>query len=225
MATRAIGNKEDGGRTDQRSADMQPESGVDGEQSANFDDGEYGAQPSTTGGAPDHPRIVRPTDYARKGVKEPGVGSGKWKRRKKLKRKPVKVGSTSPGDTTSSTTTTKQTASQIDLSHLLFSAHLMLAAITKQPSIILTEEEAVKVADAVNRVGELYDAPFLDEKARALLNLGMVGVEVYGTRIAASFFDSRRNKPHVVTPIKQATQPNAESYTDGEVVSQVGQVQ
>lgn len=94
----------------------------------------------------------------------------------------------------------------------------MLSALMKQPSLILTEEEAEKLANAVNAVAELYDTPFLDERTRAWLNASMVAAEVYGTRLAASYFESKR-KPHVVTPIKQANQPNAESYTEGAILN------
>jgi hypothetical protein len=94
----------------------------------------------------------------------------------------------------------------------------MLSVLAKQPSLVLTEEESEKLANAINRVAELYDTPFLDERSRAWINAAMVGAEVYGTRLAAVYFESKR-RPHVVTPIKQATQPNAEAYTEGAVVN------
>ena len=81
----------------------------------------------------------------------------------------------------------------------------MLAALTKNPTLILTEDESAKLAAAVNRVTELYDVPLLDERSRAWIGLSLVGVEVYGTRIATAVMDARK-RPHVVTPIKP-TQP------------------
>jgi hypothetical protein len=95
---------------------------------------------------------------------------------------------------------------------------MMLAALAKQPSLILTEEESEKLATAINRVAELYDTPFLDDRSRAWINVTMVCLEVYGTRLAAAYVESKR-RPHVVTPIKQAAQPNAEAYTDGVVLN------
>lgn len=79
----------------------------------------------------------------------------------------------------------------------------MLAAFLKQPNFEITEEESKKLAAAITKVSELYDVPMLDERSKAWLGLGMVGVEVYGTRLAAAVIDARK-RPHVVTPIKPA---------------------
>ena len=83
---------------------------------------------------------------------------------------------------------------------------MMLAALTKQPSLVLTEDESEKLGNAINRVVELYDVPLLDERSRAWIGLSLVSVEVYGTRIAAAVVEAKK-RPHVVTPIKQAQQP------------------
>jgi hypothetical protein len=89
---------------------------------------------------------------------------------------------------------------------------MMLAALMKQPDLILTEEESAKLATAINRVVELYDVPLLDERSRAWIGLSLVGVEVYGTRIAAAVIDAKQRPRAVVTPIKPTqppTQPGA----------------
>ena len=86
---------------------------------------------------------------------------------------------------------------------ILFSSHQMLAAFLKQPTFVITEAEASKLAAAVTRVSELYEVPMLDERSRAWLGLGMAGVEVYGTRLAAAVVEAKK-RPHVVTPIKPA---------------------
>jgi hypothetical protein len=78
----------------------------------------------------------------------------------------------------------------------------MLAAFTQTPELLLTEEESKKLAAGITRVVELYDVPMLDERSRAWIGLGLVGVEVYGTRIAAAAIKSKR-RPHVVTPMRQ----------------------
>lgn len=92
---------------------------------------------------------------------------------------------------------------------------MMLAALMKQPGLMLTEEESAKLAAAVNRVVELYDVPLLDERSRAWIGLSLVGVEVYGTRIAAAVIDAKQ-RPHIVTPIKpaaaQAPTPRPNGY-------------
>jgi hypothetical protein len=81
---------------------------------------------------------------------------------------------------------------------------MMLAAFLKQPTFQITEEESAKLAAAITRVSELYEVPMLDERSKAWLGLGMVGVEVYGTRLAAAVVEAKK-RPHVVTPIKPAT--------------------
>jgi hypothetical protein len=102
---------------------------------------------------------------------------------------------------------------------------MMLAAITKQSTLIITEEESEKLAAAINRVAELYEAPFLTEEARAWMALSMVGIEVYGTRVAAAIVEAKSRRPQgVVTPIRhtphnsppQQPIPPMEAYTERE---------
>jgi hypothetical protein len=71
----------------------------------------------------------------------------------------------------------------------------MGSVLLKVPSLVITEEEAKHLATAITRVSELYEIPILDEKARAWINLGMVGVQVYGTRIAAAMVERRKKAP------------------------------
>lgn len=75
----------------------------------------------------------------------------------------------------------------------------------RAPGLSITEDEAKLLAESINRVTELYDVPLLDEKSRAWLGLGMAGVEVYGTRIAAAMID-RKKKPTIVRPFEHAKQ-------------------
>jgi hypothetical protein len=84
---------------------------------------------------------------------------------------------------------------------------MMLAALMREPSLVLTEEESAKLAAAVNRVVELYDVPLLDERSRAWIGLSLVGVEVYGTRIASAVVNARQRPRAVVTPIKATPPP------------------
>lgn len=78
----------------------------------------------------------------------------------------------------------------------------MLAAFTQEPTLAITDDESKKLAAAVSRVVELYDVPLLDERSRAWIGLGLAGVEVYGTRIAAAVVSSKR-RPASVTPINK----------------------
>lgn len=76
---------------------------------------------------------------------------------------------------------------------------MMLAAMSKAPTWAITEEESAKLATAINNVTQHYDVPMLDEKGRAWLALSMVGVEVYGTRVAAAIIEAKK-RPRPQTP-------------------------
>ena len=82
----------------------------------------------------------------------------------------------------------------------------MGAALLKMPDLALTEEEAKHLATAITRVSELYELPLLDEKTRAWMNLGIVGFEVYGTRIVAHMAERKKKQPApppmVITPFR-----------------------
>lgn len=67
----------------------------------------------------------------------------------------------------------------------------MLAAISKSPAWAITVEESAKLSTAINNVTALYDVQILDDKARAWLALGMVGVEVYGSRVATAIIEAK----------------------------------
>lgn len=106
------------------------------------------------------------------------------------------------------TTTTRKTAAQatLDLTHILYSLHTMGSVLLQIPSLVITQEEAKQLASAITRVSELYEIPILDEKARAWINLGLVGVQVYGTRIAAAMVERKKKAPTpppmVITPFR-----------------------
>lgn len=88
---------------------------------------------------------------------------------------------------------------------------MMAASLLKVPSFIITEEESKRLAIAITRVTELYELPILDEKTRAWLNLGIVGFEVYGTRIVAEMNERKKKQPApppmVITPIRPHREP------------------
>lgn len=81
------------------------------------------------------------------------------------------------------------------MSNILFSLHIMGATLVKNPTLVLTEDESKQLAAAITRVTELYDVPLLDEKTRAWINLGIVGVQVYGTRITSVIVDKKKKAP------------------------------
>ena len=95
---------------------------------------------------------------------------------------------------------------------------------------MLTEDESKRLASAITRVSELYEVPFLDEKSRAWINLGLVGVEVYGTRITAAMVERKKKPPapQIVRPFEHSPRPSPpppqpiDAYNTEEVVN-VGQ--
>jgi hypothetical protein len=96
---------------------------------------------------------------------------------------------------------------------------MMLATLTKQASLVLTEDESEKLAKAINAVAELYETPMLDEKTRAWIGLSLVGLEVYGSRIATAYLMAKQRPRPVAVPAKQpspspSTPPQPISITE-----------
>jgi hypothetical protein len=94
---------------------------------------------------------------------------------------------------------------------------MMLAAITKSPGWAITEDEGAKLSAAINNVTALYDVPMMDERGRALMALAMVGVEIYGTRVATAFIEANKSKAArrpTPTPIRETipVSPFATAY-------------
>lgn len=83
---------------------------------------------------------------------------------------------------------------QQDLSSLLYSLHLMGSALLKTPELELTVEESEKLGKAVARVNAEYGNIILDPKTAALLNLGIVGVTIYGPRIITVRNNKKKKK-------------------------------
>lgn len=61
----------------------------------------------------------------------------------------------------------------------LFSIHQILAA--RVPELAITEDEASKLAEAVNNFQNAFDVK-IDPKTQAVINLCLVGGSIYGTR-------------------------------------------
>lgn len=99
--------------------------------------------------------------------------------------------------------TAKKEAS-LDLSGVLYSTHLMLAAMLKIEELKIEQTEAKELSDAIVRVNELYGGIVIPEKALAWINLGIVGMKVYGPRFAAHSLNrskKKNDKPPAVTPL------------------------
>ena len=103
----------------------------------------------------------------------------------------------------------------LDLTQVLYSTHLMLSALLKIDELKIEREEAKELSDAVVRVNDLYGGIVIPVKALAWINLGIVGVKVYGPRVAAHTIRTgkkKQTKSEVVTPLvfnsHQANIPN-----------------
>src|SRR5579864_2083799 len=127
------------------------------------------------------------------------------------KRKAERAGKEKRSDGSSAGTRKAAAQATVDLNNILFSMHLMGASLLKMPSLILTEDEAKRLAESITRVTELYDVPIMDEKTRAWLNLSIVGFEVYGTRIIAEMAERRKKQPApppmVISPMRPPQHP------------------
>ena len=108
------------------------------------------------------------------------------------------------GSSNKRTSTTQATA---DISSLLFSLHLGMAAFLKSDVLILTEEESQRLGAAITRVTDLYDIRILPEKYMAWINLAIVGTSVYGPR-AAVVMTQTKKKPTTVIPFPTQPQPD-----------------
>jgi hypothetical protein len=99
---------------------------------------------------------------------------------------PVKRGRGRPRSrSTSSGSSKPQKQTTQDLTGILMSCHVMLAAITKTPELELTEEESKRIGAAVARVNEEFGGVVVSPKTAALINLAMAAGSVYGPRFVA----------------------------------------
>ena len=82
----------------------------------------------------------------------------------------------------------------LDLTQVLYSTHLMLSTLMKIEELKLEQGEAKELSDAIVRVNDLYGGLVIPEKVLAWINLGIVGIKVYGTRITAHTIRTGKKK-------------------------------
>jgi hypothetical protein len=88
---------------------------------------------------------------------------------------------------------------------LLLSIHNLGAALTGVMELQLADEEAKRLADGIKEVNKYYGIG-LDPKKLAIVNLGIVMAEVYGTRFMAyriRIAKETKEKPKLITLEKQ----------------------
>lgn len=81
-----------------------------------------------------------------------------------------------------------------DLSVLIASTHYVLATITRCAELEVTEEQAVKLGEALQRVNDLYDGHVLSPKAAALANLTLVAGGTYVPMIFSVINKNKKEK-------------------------------
>lgn len=99
-----------------------------------------------------------------------------------------------------------------DLTSVLVSLHFMAANLCKIPELNMEKEEAKRLAEAVQKVNELYGMPVFSEKQEAWFNLAVVGCSIYGPRIIAHGINKKKdaaNKPGPKVVEGQFAQPKA----------------
>jgi hypothetical protein len=113
---------------------------------------------------------------------------------------------------------------KLNLEDLLLSVHMMGAELLKVPELELDRGEAKKLADAIAEVNKYYGVQ-VDPKKMAIINLGVVGVTIYGSRILALRMrkkierDQHRgatpiNEPRKETPGKPSPTPQRQPVGD-----------
>lgn len=65
----------------------------------------------------------------------------------------------------------------------------------KIPELMLTEDESKMLANAVNKVTELYDIPILSEKSQAWMGLAIAAGTIYGPRLMTAKLNNKQKKP------------------------------
>lgn len=102
------------------------------------------------------------------------------------------AGSGGSGSETRNRKTEKKGALDVSgVEAILFSAHMMLAGITKNAELSLDKQESRMLAEAIDKVNRHYE---LTASAKAVdwANLVMVAAMIYGPRIAKIVSDNKR---------------------------------
>jgi hypothetical protein len=93
---------------------------------------------------------------------------------------------------------------ELDIKDILLSLHVLLAAATKRPELLLEETEAVKLQDAINRVKRHF-AIMLTQKQIDISAFVVVVGEIYLTRLTTIAM----SKPAATKPAEDNVRPFA----------------
>ncbi len=225
MPTRTFGSERPVERSPEPDPIQQPDAGAD----AGGRPEPERESPEAAGGQSDPARADGAVDPAAAGSARQQARDAKRKRneyhRKYQERKRKAEREASGPDAAASRKAATQAT--LDLNNILFSMHMMGAAMLKMPSLMITEEESKQLSTAITRVSELYEMPLMDEKTRAWLNLGIVGFQVYGTRVMAEMAERKKKRPApppmVISPFRTpppapAPPPTMNGFTGEEVI-------
>ena len=82
-----------------------------------------------------------------------------------------------------------------NLTNIILQSHVMLAALLDTEELMLNQQEAGNLADAVERVEQFYTQSVLGDEATAWLNLAIVCAITYGPRYMAYSKRKKRSQP------------------------------
>lgn len=85
---------------------------------------------------------------------------------------------------------------------LLLETHVMMALLLDTEELLLTEEEAQRLASSIARVETLYKPSWLSEEAKAWFGLVTACGSIYGPRLMKIYKKTRDAKPLDVVPIR-----------------------
>lgn len=97
----------------------------------------------------------------------------------------------------------KRQKENLDLSSfgaIIFSTHAMLATITSNQFLMISQEEATTLAQAIGNVARHYDIPGVSQQTLDWIGLIQCVGAIYGTRIIASQMARKANAAKDVTP-------------------------
>jgi hypothetical protein len=85
---------------------------------------------------------------------------------------------------------------------LLLETHVLMAALLGCEELLLTPEEAEKLAKSIARVEALYSPKWLSEETKAWIGLATACGSIYGPRVMAVYKRTRDARPIEVVPIR-----------------------
>ncbi len=152
---------------------------------------------------PEVARAASGNDFTGASIEQPAAEPGKRGRHKRdcecanCTAKRATSGSTAAAPETKNTKTKNLTVVGID--KILFSIHMFCAMTLQIPELVLKEDEAKQLSDAIRNVNEQFKIA-LDPKTAAYIELAQVAGIIYGPRAVAFYLRKKSTPPKTVAP-------------------------